>query len=345
MSEMELMKRIEALEKRVAELESTIDTIKDIGKSERMAEFIDKKKRANSMINLIQQISGESIADTAESEQSVSQMEDERKRLEQSISEEFDELNIPIDNLSIDEKAFVFDEVDGGLEITGYQGPDTDCLVIPSHIDGKRVVGIGHLALNNINSKKVFIMDGIQYISDSAFFQNTSLRELYIGNDVGEIYEYAFNSCSNLKKVSIGRKVKTIGDCSFSRTGIRNIVIPEGVERIGSNCFKDCSMLQKVVLNAGIKSLGQTAFENTRLEKVILPETIDSLGLWVFKNSYIGSSIEIAFLGKKHSFKNIKPFADKTQNNVTVYCEDNTIKDYAHGFGFIVRPLLDFQFR
>ena len=171
MSEMELMKRIEALEKRVAELESTIDTIKDIGKSERMAEFIDKKKRANSMINLIQQISGESIADTAESEQSVSQMEDERKRLEQSISEEFDELNIPIDNLSIDEKAFVFDEVDGGLEITGYQGPDTDCLVIPSHIDGKRVVGIGHLALNNINSKKVFIMDGIQYISDSAFFK------------------------------------------------------------------------------------------------------------------------------------------------------------------------------
>ena len=85
MSEMDLLKRIEGLEKRVADLENTLNTISMIDKSDRIAEYLKKRQRSQRFISLISAMTDEELGIRDSEGENEKRLADERERLEKHI--------------------------------------------------------------------------------------------------------------------------------------------------------------------------------------------------------------------------------------------------------------------
>lgn len=85
--------------------------------------------------------------------------------------------------------------VEGGCVVNGYGGNATE-LVIPSEINGTRVVGIGEAAFKDSGITKLTLPDTVTDIDWFAFSNCKSLREIYIPSSVTFIGHGAFDGCS-----------------------------------------------------------------------------------------------------------------------------------------------------
>lgn len=95
--------------------------------------------------------------------------------------------------ISEDDSDYMIEEIEeDGVEITKYNGNDND-VVIPSEIDGKKVIRI----------------------ASRAFRGCYSLESLTIPDSVRSIGEMAFLACDSLKSVAIPASVRSIGKYAF----------------------------------------------------------------------------------------------------------------------------------
>ena len=89
------------------------------------------------------------------------------------------------------------------------------------------------------------------------------------GDSVQKIPAYAFyvNSSSyrpNIKSVTIGNSVTSIGDYAFRDcSGLTSITIPDSVTSIGDRAFYGCTKLESVTMGDNVVSIGKEAFYNT----------------------------------------------------------------------------------
>ncbi len=88
---------------------------------------------------------------------------------------------------------------DGTLEITGYQGNDTE-LVIPAEINGKRVTSIGSYAFGGCSSLTgIELPAGITSIGVNAFSGCRSLTEIKLPESLTIIGDYAFGELKDME--------------------------------------------------------------------------------------------------------------------------------------------------
>ena len=140
-----------------------------------------------------------------------------------------------------------------GLEVTYKNGGGTD-VVIPSMIDGKKVVAIADKAFtdggvtptNTSNTKKVFA------------------SYLYSGN-----------------KASI-HKLKT----AATGLGITSVVIPNTVTSIGKYAFYD-NRLVELTIPSSVKTIGENAFNQNQLTSITFPSTPITIASSAFWNNPI----------------------------------------------------------
>ncbi len=83
---------------------------------------------------------------------------------------------------------------------------DSDEIVIPDTIDGKKVTSIGPNA-----------------------FQGSSITSVIMGKNIETICEYAFSDCASLSNVDFGNAVKTIGDYAFGMNSITELSLPDSL--------------------------------------------------------------------------------------------------------------------
>ena len=117
------------------------------------------------------------------------------------------------DTCSTDAKYFAYEDVEGGISITGYSIEGGLDVVIPSNINGKQVVAIATEA-----------------------FQNKQLTSVIIPNSVTNIYVHAFSS-NQLTSVTIPTSVTSIGDYAFKSNQLTSVTIPSSVTSIGKWAF------------------------------------------------------------------------------------------------------------
>ncbi len=170
-------------------------------------------------------------------------------------------------------------EYDDGLRLSGYNG-NSENVVIPETIDGKKVV----------------------YIGDGAFFNNDSIKTVTIPSSVSEISRMAFWGCNNLTTINVStgnkyyasenglllNKSKTYLDiCPKGKSG--KLVLPKTVRSIRTDSYSDdcgafdgCEKLTSIVFPEGMQTLGRRALEEcTNLTSVSLPST------FMFPDSYV----------------------------------------------------------
>lgn len=143
---------------------------------------------------------------------------------------------------------------------------------------------------------KISIPDSFTSIEADAFYGRTSLEELtlpslfnhylgyYFRNDSynnssynnssyvpkslkkvtinsGNIPSYAFNGCSSITSITIGRNVTSIGNSAFRGcSSLTSITIPDSVTSIDAWAFLECTKLTSITIPDSVTSIGSFAF-------------------------------------------------------------------------------------
>lgn len=88
-------------------------------------------------------------------------------------------------------------------------------------------------------------------IGNKAFYKNTKLTSVTIGNNVKSIEDYAFYGCKNIKTLKIGKNVDIIGNSAFRKcTKLTSVTLPKSIDSLGKNAFYGCSKLKSITINA-----------------------------------------------------------------------------------------------
>ena len=145
----------------------------------------------------------------------------------------------------------------------------------------------GRYITYQVDSKKYLM--GFIFDSRNA----TSVNDIPAG--VTDIYNYAFEGCTNLKSVTIPASVRSIGSTAFATcTGLSSIDIPEGVITIKNAAFMGCSNLKSVNIPDSVSSISIQAFEScSSLTSVKIPESLTRVVENLFKGCKNLESITI----------------------------------------------------
>ena len=91
------------------------------------------------------------------------------------------------------------------------------------------------------------------------FLYATLLESFDFPDSVKIIGGYAFNNCSQLKKVKFGNNVERIGECTFFGCPLEQISLPESLVEIGADAFTEYNFDQLVILDS-VVTIGEYAF-------------------------------------------------------------------------------------
>ena len=87
-------------------------------------------------------------------------------------------------------------------------------------------------------------------IKEGAFQSCSSLRSMYIPDDVTDIGPNAFQHCSSLQTIHIPDGVTTIGECAFQNCSLLKLIyVPDTVTQIAWSAFHGCTTLDRRHVN------------------------------------------------------------------------------------------------
>ncbi len=161
----------------------------------------------------------------------------------------------------------------------------------------------------NSTFETLILEDGVTKIGDSAFDSCSSLKEVSIGKGVTEIGTGAFYRCESLPKITIPSNVKIIGSHAFGYcTSLEEVIIESGVEEVGYEAFDRCTSLKKVKVGAAY--IDYWAFHFCALKEVILLDGVVELDYCAFDMYestylYISKTLKKTSCAFGHWLKNI----------------------------------------
>ena len=205
------------------------------------------------------------------------------------------------DTCSTDAKYFAYEDVEGGISITGYSIEGGLDVVIPSNINGKQVVSIGNDAFTTrgveptgISTNKIEYniqplynkKDNYEVVPLGTASDGLGITSVIIPNTVKIIGEGAFRH-NNLTSVEIPDTVISIGDYAFYFNKLTSVTIPNSVISIGNSAFYG-NKLTSVTIPNSVTSIGNSAFCDNNLTSVTIPNNVTSIGTSAFRKD--GSS-------------------------------------------------------
>lgn len=149
---------------------------------------------------------------------------------------------------------------------------------------------IGRWFKDNTSIKEIIIGNGVVNIESQAFSGCTGITTLTIPNSVITIGKQAFEKCYNLNSLSIGNNVTNIESGAFrSCLGLTSVFLPNSVTVIENSSFEGCTALTSLTIGSGIKKIGKEAFVKCKelSDVYCYAETVPITSLDAFKDSYI----------------------------------------------------------
>ena len=156
------------------------------------------------------------------------------------------------------------------------------CSGLTSVTIGNSVTSIGDYAFRECSGlTSVNINCSPKTIGNSPFYKCYKIEE--VSFDCEKVTSL-FNSFSSVKKVTLSKNVKTIGDNAFNLcSGLTSIAIPNGVTSIGERAFENCYALTSLNLPDELTSIGNYAFNYcSGLKSITIPNGVLSIGKSAF---------------------------------------------------------------
>ena len=125
---------------------------------------------------------------------------------------------------------------------------------------------------------KITMPDYVKNVS-ALFFNNEDIVEFYAPYSLGEVQDFAFNNCTNLKKIEFSN-VDSIGNQTFRNCYSLESFKVDSLNYLGAEAFSLCGNLREVEINQGnIRNIERSTFGSCKsLKKVKLPDSIESIG-------------------------------------------------------------------
>ena len=185
---------------------------------------------------------------------------------------------------------YLFYTYNGVNYLLGYTGNDTE-LTLPDSYNGEGYEIYKYVFYNSTSLTSVTIPDSVTSIGYSAFYNSTSLEEIYFNatamNDLSsynDVFSYAGTEGAGIKVV-IGKNVTKIpaylfypysSSPSYSPK-ITSVEFEDGsvCESIGSCAFYYCTSLASITIGDSVTSIGSSAFYYCRsLTSITIPSSV-----------------------------------------------------------------------
>ncbi len=160
--------------------------------------------------------------------------------------------------------------------VTNYVGNDTK-IVIPSKIDGDKIIGIGTIAES----------DEWWHLSSGEYYNIVYRKDIEENPGRYGFYEYS-DYLRTFEEVVLPNTVKVIEDRAFfEMRGLKKVKIPEGVKKIGHSSFAFCSSLTDLTIPSTVESIGGESFKGCSQMKTITFKS-EKITKQMLENSVIG---------------------------------------------------------
>lgn len=168
------------------------------------------------------------------------------------------------------------------------------------------------LRVNNLEKlTEVIIPSNVKVIAPRVF-ANSQIRTLILNEGLEAISDEAFYKCTRLKEIVIPDTVKYIGKLAFFNCrGAKNIVIGKGVSVIDERAFWNCDNVIDIIFRGTIEDefleIKDDAFFNLCLRRLELPDNLYLMtGDVILKNG----SLDYVKYPNRHCF--VRPIAAKS---------------------------------
>ena len=172
-----------------------------------------------------------------------------------------------------------------GLAVCGFSGDTSHTVIFQNVSGGKPVIEVGEGIFSGKDIEEIIVTEGYQYIGKSAFENNKRLHQVVMPYTLLEIGDKVFDSCGELRRVTLTERLERIGEAAFRGTGLRNIVFPASLYYVGSDAFAECKELDNVKIPANIEKVSDGMFEGCiDLKKIDFSENLVEIGDRAFRN-------------------------------------------------------------
>lgn len=233
-------------------------------------------------------------------------------------------------------------EIDG-TTLNKYNGPGGD-VTVPSGVTTLSA----NAFRNNKNVTSVTLPDTVTSINHSGFsgaFQSaTSLKNVYLSNNLTSIGNYAFSGCSSLESVALPDSVTSIGTQAFCKcssmktltlsnnlismgdwafyqcTSLLSIDVPGSLANIPERAFYGCSSVKSITVREGVRTIDVSAFRGcSSATRVTLPASVTTINMYAFHE--IDGLRDVYYSGSEEQWNAIKidVSGNKTLKEATIH--------------------------
>ena len=170
--------------------------------------------------------------------------------------------------------------------VTGGGSAEGD-VIIPATYRNKPVTAIADKAFyNNSKITTVTVGENVKTIGDKAFTKSANLTEVIIPEGVVSIGSYAFQSCKLLSKMTIPDTVTVINPFTFSRCdALKTVDFGNSITTIGEYAFSSCIALEKIVLPDTVTFIDQYSFSDCKAAtELVLGQNTKDIAAYAFYN-------------------------------------------------------------
>ncbi len=156
--------------------------------------------------------------------------------------------------------------------------------IIPRNVTMLNGTALDSDLLNKAKNCAIVVLpNGCENIADK-FFETAKLQTVRISPTTTSIGEYAFNLCSELKRVVLPDSVVEIKNAAFQGcSSLVDFVLGRGITEIPGNIFYNCTALHTVKLTEQIETISANAFVKWYgLTKIHIPKSVTRIGNTAF---------------------------------------------------------------
>lgn len=223
--------------------------------------------------------------------------------------------------------------IPNGIQRVGdysFAGTGVTEVVLP---DSLKVIGEGAFLKSSL--KEIDLPDGVTEIGKYAFQECVQLEQIELSENLHEIPYWLFMGDTKLHKAELPDNIEKIDSGAFEQTGIKYVSLGSKLKTLGDSVFNGCSQLQyirvdetnqyfktqdgilynkegtkllltpmmisgEVVIPEGVKRLEKSAFsDREKLEKIVLPDSLEYIGKDCFLNC---PKLKAIYMGENVSF-------------------------------------------